>query len=507
MRYTLLCLFISFALGGYSQPVNPLMSADFWKSNPNLDRVKAEIAKGNSPSQPNAASFDPVSIAIMNGASNDVLKYLIELEGNGVFKKTHHSRSYLHWASASGNLDLVKYLIEKGSDVHYADSYGSPIAAYAASTGNKNTGVYEALFKAGVDPKQKYADGATLLMLAIPYDDDLSLTEYFISKGLSLNESDAHGRTAADYAMRFGKKELLEKIRQRGVSVTDQALFFATQGSRSSANGIETFRYLVEDLKLNPKAINKDGATVLHALVRRPNPEIINYFISKGVDVNKSDNEGNTALMLAAGGRDLAVVETLASKISNINAVNDKGESALTKAIASGTAEIAAFLLQQGADVKVINKDGHNLAYYWFDSYRDGTPQNAGRGAQGGNSANRQGPSDFDKKLILLRESGLDVSAPQKDGTTLFHIAVAKENLSLIRKAMELGADINAQDKDGITPLHRAALIAKDDTILKTLIELGAKKDLKTEFDETAYDLAKDNEFLANNRITIDFLK
>ena len=230
--------------------------------------------------------------------------------------------------------------------------------------------------------------------------------------------------------------------------------------------------------------------------MRRPNAEIISYFLNKNVDVSKADNEGNTALMLASGGKDLKTVETLLLKAKNINAKNEKGETALMKAAESGSTEIVAFLIKKGADVKAVDLKGNNLAYYWFNSYKP--VANPGKDAQA---------DEFTEKLTLLESAGLDVKTPQKNGNTLLHLAVDKDDLSLVKKAIELGVDLNAQDADGNSALHKAALTAKDNQILKFLVEKGIKKDLKTEFEETAYDLAKDNEFLTKNNISIEFLK
>ena len=48
---------------------------------------------------------------------------------------------------------------------------------------------------------------------------------------------------------------------------------------------------------------------------------------------------------------------------------------------------------------------------------------------------------------------------------------------------------------------------AKDDKMIQLLVSLGADKTVKTDFGESTYDLAMENELLRKNNINIEFLK
>jgi ankyrin repeat protein len=459
MKKTVFCCLLLAPLMVLAQH-NSLLRADFWKSNPDLGTVKAEIAKGNSPSEANGGNFDVVTMAINNNAATEVIKFLVAQEGNNVGKKTHDGRIYLHWAASRGNVEVVNYLLEKKSDINFGDDRGTIPLVFALANGQTNTAVYDALFKAGNNPKQKFQNGASLLLLGIANDKDLLLSDYLVSKGLSYSDTDDSGRTAFDYAARSGNLELLKKLKAKGVKHSNQALLFAAQGGRGGGAKQEVYQYLVEELKIPATSVGENGETVLPYLVRRPNQqETIQYFLNKGLDINKADK---------------------------------KGETALTHAVQYSTAEMMGWLLDKGASVVVTSKEG-NLGYYLLQSYR--SPR-AG-----------ETPTDFTNKLNLLMAKGVNLTAAQPDGNTLYHLAVAKNDLQLFQLLAPLKIDINAKNKDGMTALHRAALLAKDDQLLKYLVSIGANKELLTELDETAYDLAKENGFLKEKKLGLEFLK
>ncbi|WP_443944075.1 ankyrin repeat domain-containing protein [Pedobacter sp. AW1-32] len=470
---------------------NVFLEAAFWKDKPDVTAVKDAIEQGNNPSQMNPMSFDPVVMAINNDAPAESIIYLLSQKGNDLNKLTHDSRTYVFWAASRGNVAVVEYLLKNGAKLDTQDSHGYSPLTFAATAGQQNTAIYDLFIKSGEKLKTDLNhDGANALLIAVPNDPELKLTEYFISKGLDLNSKDAAGNTAVNYAAKGGNIELMKKLIAKGVKYNDNAMILAAQGTRRDANGMEVYKFL-ESLNIKPTAVGTNGENVLSYIVKRPKQqEIISYFLSKGVDVNQADKDGNTAFIVAAASnRDLPTIELLAKSVKNINQLNAQGVSALAMAVRGNSAEVVAFLLSKGANFSVEDKNGENLAAYLIQGY------------------NPQRVADFEAKLKVLTDKGFDLKAIQKNGNTLYHLALTKNDISLLKRIEPLKIDVNIQNKEGYTALHKAAMTAKKTDILEYLVSIGAKKELKTNFEETPYDLAKENEFLTKNNVSVDFLK
>ncbi|MCE6991895.1 ankyrin repeat domain-containing protein [Dyadobacter sp. CY323] len=490
MKKFLIAICASIAISAQAQQ-NVLLDQAFWKTSPDVAAVKAEIEKGSNPSQFNNNMFDPVVLAINAGAPNATIEYLLTQPGNTVDKATHDGRIYLHWAAMRGNVELMESLVAKGAKGNYVDGHGATPINFAAGGGQQNTKVYDICLAHGADLKKDLNnDGANALLIGIANDKDLALTNYFISKGLDLKSTDAAGNNAFSYAARAGKIDVLKTLLAKGVPANSNAILMAAQGSRGGANPIEVYQYL-ESVNLKPTVIGKNGENALHSIVRKPKQEeIIKYFLSKGVDVNKADEDGNTVFMnAAASNRETATLDLLLPKVKDINQGNSKGVSALAMAVRGNSPEVIGYLVDKGANINTTDKNGDNLAFYLAQSYN---PRTA---------------NEFDPKVKVLQEKGFKIDAPAKNGNTLYHVAVAKNDLALVKRLEAYKIDVNAKNSEGITALHKAAMVSKDDAMLKYLLSIGAKKEIETNFNETAFDLAGENETLSKNNVTVNFLK
>lgn len=478
-----------FGIQAYSQE-NVFLSRDFWDTKPTIETIDLKIKEGNDIAEATSSNFDGVVYAILQETPNKTIEYAISKEGNDVNKLTHDGRTYIFWAAYKGNVELMQYLVSKGAKTNLTDDKGSTILNFAALSGQKNTKVYDFCLAHGADLKNDLTPyGANALLLAAPYDSDFKLINYFTSKGLDLHSTDTDGNGIFNYVSRTGNSTLLKQLLEKGVKFNDNAMIFASQGTRSSTNTLEFFQYL-ESLGIKPNTVSKDGTTALHALASRSNDvKLLSYFIEKGVDINQADNNGSTAFINAASRNTLESVEFLSKNVKSINTVNNKGESALSLAVRYNSPEVVRFLIDKNADATIIDATGNHLGYYLLQSY------------------NSKNPEAFEAKLALLQSKGFDITKAQKDGNTLYHLALNNNDVELLKRVQQFGIDINAKNNEGITALHKAAMKATDVEALKYLISIGADKTITTDFEETVYDLASENELLSQKNIAVDFLK
>src|SRR5262245_34854894 len=94
-------------------------------------------------------------------------------------------------------------------------------------------------------------------------------------------------------------------------------------------------------------ALNKD---LLNAAAAGQ-PSKVADLIKQGADPNAMDEKGSSALMKAVYNRNREVVQTLIRAKANVNARDGEGMTALMRAANAGYAEIAEDLTRAGADL------------------------------------------------------------------------------------------------------------------------------------------------------------
>ena len=410
-----------------------------------------------------SSAFDAVTWALIEKADNKTVKYLLSKKGNGVNKLTHDGRTYVFWAAYKNNLEMMRYLVDRGAKMDVIDSHGYSVMNFAATTGQLNPKLYDFCIQYGAKPAvEKNNDGANALLLVAPFIKDTSLIGYFTSKGIDLKSTDNNGNGIFNYAAKTGNIQLMDYLIKEGIPYKEpakdggNAMIFASRGTRNVTNTIEVYTYL-EKLGITPNVVSKSGTTPLHSIAYRGKDlGLYDYFLSKGVNVNQAD---------------------------------DKGRTVLTNALSRNSLDVVKYLIKKGADVTIKDKKGNNLAYHLIRSYRSNKFD------------------EFKQKAKLLSGNGLNVAQHQKDGNSLYHLALETKDIKLLNWVRENKVDINFKNQDGLTALHQAAMTAQDATILKYLLSIGADKTIKTAFEESVYDLAAENELLQKNNIDIQFLK
>ena len=133
-------------------------------------------------------------------------------------------------------------------------------------------------------------------------------------------------------------------------SVTKEDAFAAAAEGNLSA--VE--RFVSADAG-NVDARDDFGNTLLSASIRAKRPEIADWLIEKGADVNAADKAGMTPLHVAAAADNVEAVASLARAGVDLNGRNpkDRGKTALHYAAINGSLRVAEFLVDAGVDIDV----------------------------------------------------------------------------------------------------------------------------------------------------------
>ncbi|CAL1546355.1 unnamed protein product [Lymnaea stagnalis] len=243
---------------------------------------------------------------------------------------------------------------------------------------------------------------------------------------------------------------------------------------------------------------NNNGETVLLLAARSGNIDVIRLLCQNKANVNKKSVLGDTPLMVAAGEGRLDIVEEFCLRSAHVNATNLKGLSPLMWLDKGAVFEIAQLLIDKyRADVNHTNTDGESVLIRAVNEGFVGVVKVlVEKGAcvdystkSGWNALLRATKKGNVEIVSFLLQNNANVNQKTKDAWTALNLACFKNYSSIAETLIRHHADVNIVNSKGFSPLM-CACNNRDLRIVKLLIDHGANKNKITNDGMKALELA-----------------
>jgi ankyrin repeat protein len=347
----------------------------------------------------------------------------------------------LHLACAIKNTYLVKCLIEKGTNLWQKDASGCDGFMWLSKV--RDFGTMSQLLAKGRDINSLDGRGMTLFYFSC-LENDIELATFLKQKGADINILSINGLHPLHGAVYNGHTTMVDKLLEWGVDIDVK-----------STTGLTPLQYYLP---------------LKHAKL-----EIVKYLHSKGASLGSLEN-GVSLIYLAASGGNKDIVEFFISLGLDPHSADINGYYPIHAAVHHNNIEAMKVLIKHKPFiVNQVTRANISPLYY-----------SLGYGQQ----------EVSIETIKLLLDNGADASIPTYNGDTPMHIAHCNADKEALELLIARGANINTQNNDKKTPLH--CMIEKQNLDLALKLEILKLYQDKYDFSlrdiqgKSAFDYAKE---------------
>jgi ankyrin repeat protein len=337
-----------------------------------------------------------------------------------------------------GNLDKVKYYIEKGADVHTTQDQGRRNPLRLASIRSFLHIVKYLVEERGVDPGK---DTRVLQMTTMANNNAKEIFRYLLEHGANIDIEDDTLGTTLMIAVREGADE-------------------------------ELARWIVDECHANVAFVTKTGekSTAVHKACQYSALDMIRFLLSRGGTevLQTPDGRGFTPLIVASSEGRNEVVKLLVEEFKcDINFTTDINP--LFIAVQNDLIPTVELLLKLGANPNVVQEKMQCRALHLAAS------------------------NQYNTLVKLLIEYNAEVDCEDPRGYTPLFMAASEGYINTVRVLLDNGAKLDHRSHQDNTTAVFHAIMSNRVPVVKLLLERGANAyDTKTQDEKTLAEVSRE---------------